>query len=214
MTRTLTLENFSNNNPTLGGSAAATESGPVEITQLSEVDALEAYESGYKSGWEDCASAEAEERRVIAADLAKNLSEAKLTYASARRDVLAALGPFFEDVISTLLPRMATAAFLPCVLDELKEIAGGQMYSSVELRAAPATCPALERLAETEGIEGLVVLPEPAFAAGQVSLRLGSERRDIDMTAAADRIAAAIAGFQAHSSTTGSFEPNLAQGAV
>lgn len=214
MTRALTLESFSNCSPEQSSAVAPAAARLEEALATPEADVLEAYDNAYKSGWEDCAKAEAEERRGISADLAKNLAEARLTYDTARKDILAALGPFFEDVVATLLPRMAAAALLPSVLTELKEIADGEVRSGIVIYAAPAACPALERLAESEGIEGLVVYPEPAFAAGQVSLRLGSERRDIDMTAAADRIAAAISGFQAHSSATGSFGANLSQGAA
>lgn len=165
------------------------------------VDALETYDAGYKCGWADCAAAEAEERSGVAADLAKNLAEAQLTYEAARRDVLAALGPFFEDVVSTLLPRLAAEAIAPTVLAELGALAENQTVSHIEIHAAPSACPSIERLGETEHLANLVVRPEPAFAEGQVSIRVGNERRDLDMAGAAARIAEAIEDFSARTST-------------
>lgn len=213
MTRALALENFATDvsEPAFSNEPALT--WPSETASQPEIDALDAYDNGYKSGWADCATAEAEERRGVSVDLAKNLADATLTYETARRDVLAALGPFFEDIVSALLPRLAAEAVLPCVLAELGELAGDMTQVGIELHAAPSTCPTLERLAENEGIEGLVVHPEPAFAEGQVSLRLGSERRDIDMASAVDRIAGAISAFQAQSAKATPSRTNLSQGA-
>ncbi len=204
MSRALALEDFASDKPDAFPVSEPSRSETEASSPMPEIDMLEAYENAYKSGWADCASAEAEERRGISVDLARNLKEATLTYETARRDVLAALGPFFEDIVATLLPRLAAAAVLPSVLAELDALANGASRSGIELHAAPATCPSLERLAESEGIDGMVVRPEPAFAEGQVSLRLGAERRDIDLASAADRIADAIASFQAQSGSSSS----------
>lgn len=211
MTRTLVLQDFTTAAPDLdfGFGTAPSISDP----GLSEdVDALESYDSGYKCGWADCAKAEMEERDAVGAELAKNLSDAQLTYEAARRDVLAALGPFFEDVVSTLLPKMAAEAVAPTVLAELGALAEGQTVSQIEIHAAPSACASLERLGETEHLPSLRVRPEPAFAEGQVSIRAGTEQRDLDMAGAAARIADAIVTFSSQSSP--SDDLNLSQGAA
>lgn len=194
MTRSLILQDFSSASATPGIGQDVQQPLP-DLPFTDAPDALESYDAGYKSGWADCAAAEAEEQRSVAVDLAKNLSEAKLTYEAARRDVLAALGPFFEDVAATLLPQIAAAALAPTVLAELGALADGQTVSTVEIHAAPSACAALERLGETEHLSGLVVRPEPAFAEGQVSIRVGAEQRDLDMAGAAARISEAIHNF-------------------
>ena len=192
MTRSLVLQDFA-----ADGAHVPDRTGPspLQTEPAEEADALESYDSGYKNGWADCAAAEAEERSAVGANLAKNLSEAELTYEAARRDVIAALGPFFEDVASTLLPKMAAAALAPTVLAELGALAEGHTEQGIEVLAAPASCASLERLADIESLSGLTVRPEPAFAEGQVSIRIGAERRDLDMTSAAARIADAIEAF-------------------
>lgn len=194
MTRSLVLPDFASPGPeaNIGSPFPATQA---EVPASEQADALESYDAGYKCGWADCASAEAEERNAVGVDLAKNLSTAELTYAAARRDVIAALGPFFKDVAETLLPKMAAAALAPTVLAELGALADGQSDQKIEVHAAPSACAALERLGEDEQLSGLVVRPEPAFADGQVSIRVGAEQRDLDMASAASRIADAIAAF-------------------
>lgn len=203
MARSLILQNFALTDTLLSSEPEPAPPEP-ELPMPDMPDALESYDAGYKCGWSDCADAEAAERVSVGADLAKNLSEATLTYADAKRDVIAALGPFFEDVVTTLLPEMAAAALTPTVIAEVTALAEGQTLAKFEVHAAPSACAALERLAETEHLEGVTVRPEPAFAEGQVSIRAGSERRDLDMAAAAARIAEAIKAFNSqncHSDT-------------
>ncbi|GAB5448919.1 FliH/SctL family protein [Gymnodinialimonas sp.] len=199
MTRSLILKDFASPYTTQSLHSMEAEVPPADQLQ-DETDALESYDAGYKCGWADCAAAEVDERTAIGADLAKNLSEAQLTYETARRDVIAALGPFFADVAATLLPKIASAALAPTVLAELGALAEDQTEAEIEIRAAPSACAALERLGETEQLSGLTVRPEPAFAEGQVSIRVGSEQRDLDMASAANRIADAVADFAAQSS--------------
>lgn len=195
MTRSLILQDFAAPAPAFDGEVpiASTVAAPVAAEE--EVDTLETFDAGYKSGWADCAAAEAEERRSIGADLTKAVSEATLTQEAARRDVLAALGPFFEEVVGTLLPAIAAKAVAPTVLAELSALADGQTLARVEIHAAPSVCQTLERVIELENVADLDVRPEPAFAEGQVSIRAGTERRDLDMAAATARIAEAIVGF-------------------
>lgn len=211
MTRSLILQDFASSpsDPSFGFTAGA--AGP-DVPLQDELDALASYDTGYKCGWADCAQAEAEERDGVAADLAKNLSTAELTYEAARRDVIASLGPFFEDVAATLLPKMAAAALVPTVLAELGALAEGQTAQHIEIHANPSACAALERLGETEQLGHLIVRPEPAFAEGQVSIRVGAEQRDLDMNSAAARIAEAITAISAQPLQS---EPHLtSQGAA
>lgn len=211
MARTLILPDFASNRADggLNTPLAPYASGP---QARDETDALEAYDAGYKSGWADCAAAEAEERSAVGAALAKNLSDASMTYEAARCDVLAALGPFFDDVASTLLPQMAAAALLPTVLAELGTMAEAQTLAQVEIHAAPSACASLERLGEVHQISGLTVRPESAFSEGQVSIHAGAEQRDLDMASAAARIAAAISDFSA--SVPDHHAQTLSQGAA
>lgn len=163
-------------------------------------EVMATFDEGYRSGWDDCAKAEADTNRRIGADLAANLEALTRSYDEARADVLAALGPLFEDIAAQLLPRLAAEAVAPAVIAELRAAAEEASMARAVLCAAPAALPALTRLIEMQ--EGLDVdlQAEPAFAEGQVSLRFGADRRDIDLSDAADRMADAIRSFVAQES--------------
>lgn len=193
MTRALTLEDFGTTQPVVNG-AGLTSDPPVG----SEEDRLTIYESGYQSGWDDCAAAETEGQRRIGVELSANLRDLSLTYEEARRDVLEALGPLFEEMAAQLLPALAAEAIAPAVITELQDAAKQASGDTITLVAAPAALPALERLAETQTDIDISVHPEPAYAEGQVSVRFGQEQRDIDLRDAAARMAEAIRGFVQH----------------
>ncbi|MEJ6393016.1 hypothetical protein V8J82_07115 [Gymnodinialimonas sp. 2305UL16-5] len=192
MTRTLSLPDFAQAGQNM---TALTQPVQTPHSGATEEDTLAAFDRGYKSGWDDCAVAEEQERGAVGADLARTVADATLTYEAARRDVLIALGPLFEQIVSTLLPSMAAEAVAPAVIAEMTALAEGQTDSQVEVRAAPSICAKLQRIIEKQAMADLVIRPEPAFAEGQVSLRLGQERRDIDMADTVDRISQAISLF-------------------
>jgi flagellar assembly protein FliH len=196
MIRALSLEDFALD-ATTGPDADSATVGPATAPAEDRDAALAAFDEGYRDGWEDCARAEAEAQRRIAADLATNLRDLTHGYEAARADVLAALGPLFEEMADRLLPRLAAEAVAPAVIAELRRAAERASTARAVLLASPAALPALERLIDTQ--EGLSVdlVAEPAFAEGQVSLRFDSERRDIDLAEAARHMAEALRTFVA-----------------
>lgn len=188
MIRPLFLEDFTD--PIAGEPRIQTQ--PVTL----DTDAsLAAYENGYRNGWDDCARAAADEQRQIGTDLAASLNDLTQSHANARRDVLASLGPLFDDIATQLLPRLAAEAVAPVLIAELRSVAQAASDARIIMMAAPAAVPALERL-----ITDYIALPidlraEPAFADGQISIRFGTEQRDINLSEAASQMAEAIRGF-------------------
>ena len=193
MTRLLRLEDFTSRDLAMAPATAMAAEPAPETAEAT----LAVFEEGYRNGWDDCAKAEAEAQRKIGADLAANLENIAVTYAEARQDVLAALGPLFEDIAASLLPRLAAEAVAPAVVAELRAVAGAATGLRAVVIAAPAALPALERIiGQVRGID-VDLQAEPAFAEGQVSIRHAGERRDVDLTDAARTMAEAIRGFVA-----------------
>lgn len=193
MIRAVSLEDFSET-----ASGAVLPGAAAQPPRPDDPDTtLAAFEEGYRNGWDDCTKAEAETHRRIGADLATSLQEVALTYAEARQDVLTALGPLFEEMASQLLPRLAAEALSPAVIAELRAAASGATAARPVLVTAPAALPSLERLIAQDESLDVELRAEPAYAEGQVSIRFGTERRDIDLTDAARRMAEAIRAFVA-----------------
>ena len=200
MTRALQLEDFGkpeSYEPVSPATDVPAAPAPLQETTL-EGGNLEAFEQGYRSGWDDCTANEVEERRRVGADLGAALAEASLTLDAARDEMLTALQPLFEQIASQLLPAIVSEAVAPAVVNELRRIAEEQCSGVVQLIASPATCAVIENLADATPDLTVTITPEPSLADGQVSLRFEDKRRDIDLSTAAAQMAEAIRRFAAH----------------
>lgn len=199
MTRALQLEDFGSGE--IAPSFDAEPAAPAEPEPLPEATLeggnLDAFEQGYRSGWDDCTANEVEERRRVGADLATALAEVSLSLDAARDEMLTALEPLFEQIASQLLPAIVSEAVAPAVVEELNRIAEERCSGTVQLVASPATCPVIEKLVDAQPDLTVSVMPEPALADGQVSLRFADMHRDIDLSAAAAQMADAIRSFTA-----------------
>ncbi len=205
MIKSLILDDFSVNS-----TRGADDAQPLPpVGAQDETASLDAYEAGYKNGWADCAAAEAEERKSIGAHLAQKLRDAELTYDSARSDILGSLAPFFEELVETLLPRLAAEALAPIAVDELSKLIEQETVSEIEICAAPSACEQLQHLLDAQGFQNAHVRAEPAFSESQISLQVGSERREIELSEVTEKIATALRAFQNQID-----QPSLSKGAA
>mgnify|MGYP003515970463 CR=1 FL=1 len=67
---------------------AAQQTPSQQVPSADQESRLEAYEQGYRAGWEDAAAAHAEDQRRIRVDLARSLQALGFTYQEARAHVL------------------------------------------------------------------------------------------------------------------------------
>ncbi|MEX3017536.1 hypothetical protein [Gymnodinialimonas hymeniacidonis] len=192
MSKSLMLDDFSSTGG--AGRDPAQKLAPADTSN--EAASLDAYEAGYKNGWSDCAAAEAEERKSVGAHLAQKLRDAELTYEKAHSDILEALSPFFQELIETLLPRLAAEALAPVAVEELRKVIEQETGSDIEISAAPSVCEQLQRLLDAEGLQNAHVRAEPAYSESQISLRVGCERREIELGTVTEKIASAVRAFQ------------------
>ncbi len=171
-----------------------TSSVTIEQNALEEAK-LASYEQGYSAGWEDAATAQAEDQARMRADIARNLQSLGFTFQEARVHVLRAVEPLLTEIVGRLLPETARAALAQIVLDTLMPLAEGRAETPVTLMLNPASRAAVESfLAKTTGLP-LTIVEEPTLGEGQVYLRLGDAEAHIDLDGAIASITAAIQGF-------------------
>jgi flagellar biosynthesis/type III secretory pathway protein FliH len=214
MTRALVLEDFglpgSPDTNAFAGPAvldeipdAAPPSAPQMAHSELDGDGLDAFEQGYRNGWDDCIANETEERRRIGSDLAATLSEMSLAAESMQREILSGLAPLLEQIAEQLLPPLAAEALAPAVMEQVRSIVAECGSVEIELLAAPEKCRPIEAVLQASTDLAVRVLPEPAFAEGQVSIRIADQRRDIDLSDAAERMADIIRAFAAEARSGG-----------
>ncbi|WP_010141302.1 FliH/SctL family protein [Oceanicola sp. S124] len=156
---------------------------------------LEAFENGYKAGWDDAARAARDEQGHIAADLARNLQDLSFTYHEAHGHVLGAVKPLLEDIVGKLLPESMGESLALRIIDQLQALARDKASVAVEILVAPDNLPVLETLAEQDFGFPVKILGDDTLPDGQVYLRFGEEETQIDLGEVSDGIRKALAGF-------------------
>ena len=185
--RALKLEVF-------GSGMSAIGATPVIVGDTEELR-LNAYEGGYKSGWDDATAEREKSDQLIAADLERNLQDISFTYSEARSEVLNGFGGLIESILTSFLPAVAAEAVVPLVNAELETLLRNLGDQRCELLASVRTAAQLDWLISRHLEADLHIIPEPAFADGRVSLRFGGEEREVDMSGMVETMTAAIRDF-------------------
>lgn len=168
-------------------------SGP--SAPVDEAARLQAFETGYKSGWDDANAETAASEQRIAADLERRLADLTFTYEEARAEVMQGLSGLLGAILSGFLPALAADAVIPRVTEALQPLLGAVAPGGIELVASPATASKLDRLVERHFDTDLHVRPEPAYPDGRVTLSTQKQTTEIDITDLVGTMSAAIRDF-------------------
>ncbi|AXX99596.1 FliH/SctL family protein [Profundibacter amoris] len=156
---------------------------------------LEAYEQGYKAGWDDATAAQIEEQYRVAADFARNLQELSFTYHEARNQILGSLKPLFTEMVSKVLPRLAQETLPQSIVDEVLSAAADRTIAEFEIVISPANRPALERLLEDQTALDVNIVEEPTMAEGLAYIRFSETEKQIDLTSVLAGFSQLVEGF-------------------
>ncbi|AML51108.1 hypothetical protein [Falsihalocynthiibacter arcticus] len=156
---------------------------------------LEAFEQGYKAGWDDSLSSHVSDQERVSSDFARNLNELAFTYHEVRATILKSLEPLLREMVAKVLPKMAKSAIGPLVADQIIEMAGTQSSIPVELVVGPMNRQALEKLAAGQDSLPLKIIEEESLGDGQVYIRIGEAETQVDLDGLLDGFSSALDGF-------------------
>ena len=156
---------------------------------------LEAYEQGYKAGWDDAATAQSQEQSRVAADFARNLQELSFTYHQARGQILGSLEPLLKEMVSKFLPRLAADNLAQTIVDEVLSVGETQTGAEIEIVISPTNRPALEQLLETQNSLDITIIDEPSMAEGLAYLRFAQTEKQIDLESVLSGFSQSVEGF-------------------
>ena len=139
---------------------------------------LEAFENGYRSGWDDATHAHAESQTSISAELAQNLRDLSFTYHEARDHLLGGLAPLFRGIVETMLPALADhSARKQPAAQQLEEIARNRADQPVVISVAPESCERVRAILDDNLPMDVSVLSESTLGDGQARIGFGDEER-------------------------------------
>lgn len=176
----LSLEDFAEAPVERMAAALVPQVDVAAIEAAAETARVEAYETGYKTGWDDAVRAAEDERRALGEELARNLRELSFTYFEARDELLLGMRAFLREMIDTLFPALlpeAAASGLADALSALVEEAGN---GAIAVSVSPEDAATVRSLLPLpDGVE-LAVTEEPALAPGQARLKSSGHEVAID----------------------------------
>lgn len=197
MARRLQLEDFDTVLPT-ARSPMAQPPGPSQ--DLSGIDLedekLKAFEKGYKAGWDDAASAHAEEQSYISTELSRNLQDLSFTYSEAHAAFVREVDGLMQGLLEKVLPGARGLALSELILVRVKEAARSASFTA-EIVVSPQMKARVENLLPPDIGVPVHVQSEPALAEGQAFLRMGRAEEQVDVDAALEDMTAALARFLA-----------------
>lgn len=176
--------------------ASRDESRPIAMSELTlEEEKLEAFERGYKAGWDDAAKAQAEDRTRVTRDFANNLQELSFTYHEAYGHLARALKPVMSQIVETILPEIARESLGPRLSEQLGELANAAGKQDVEIVVAPSNARLVRSLLEKDVGFPVKLVEEASLGEGQAYLRFGDSERQIDHNEVLSGISQAVAAF-------------------
>jgi len=157
---------------------------------------LEAYEHGYKAGWDDAAAAQSDEQSRIAVDFARNLQDLSFTYHEARGQILSSLEPLLKELVSKVLPNIAYENLANTIIGEVQSIAKIHTQADIQIVISPVNRVSLEKLLDHQG-SGLeiAIIDEPSMAEGLAFIRFGDSEKQIDFTTILTQFSQSVDNF-------------------
>lgn len=163
---------------------------------LLEEERLEAFEKGYKAGWDDSANAQTETATSISEDFASNLRDLAFTYEEAHDGMLSAIEPVIRQIVDTVLPAIAHETLGLRVADLLKTELSTHGRQPVRLETAPESAPAIRAILPHDCGFPLEIVETDMLGEGQVRIRFGpSNEQEVDLERVISGIRSATDAF-------------------
>lgn len=182
----------------------AVEQAPVPA--ISEVELenlkLEAFETGYKAGWDDAVKARSEETDRITEDFARNLSDLSFTYHEAHAEMMNSMGLLLHDIVEKVLPRAVQETIGMHVVEQLTAMAQENGSQRVEIVTSAQDLDAVRGMMTGNFGFPVDAVSDETLAPGQVFLRMAQDERQIDLDAVLSGIRDAVAGLLDESERT------------
>ena len=156
---------------------------------------LDAFEEGYRAGWDDAIKAQSDDRTRISADFAQNLQDLSFTYHEAYSHAINAMTPLLEDIVRSVLPKIAHEALGPHILDLLQAQTRAIGTLAVEVVVAPENAETVSALLDRDFGFPLRVAEDDTMAAGQADIRFGETEQQIDLSEILASVSTALQGF-------------------
>ncbi|OIQ33298.1 MAG: ABC transporter ATP-binding protein [Alphaproteobacteria bacterium MedPE-SWcel] len=156
---------------------------------------LVSFEKGYTAGWDDAIEAKDKETTRVSAALSGSLEDLSFTYHEAQTQLIEALDPMFKVLTSVILPDTMAASFGHHIIDQLNDMAKGQINEPMEVVVAAGESNAVRALLREQPTVDARVREDASMSVGQAQLRVGKSERELNSEALIEAIRESIEAF-------------------
>lgn len=158
-----------------------------------ENERLEAFDKGYRAGWDDAIKAKSEEGNAVSDGILRALQNMSFTYHEVHAQVFSNLGPLFDEILQKTLPRVALDSLGAHIADQLAALACDVGTVQIEIAVAPGASGQVVLLVNgTSSSLPITVVESPDVPDGRADLRLGRKEFTVDLNAVTEQIAEAV----------------------
>ena len=167
----------------------------VDAAPAAPDDGGDAYERGYRAGWDDCETEGRDTRQAVGAELARNLQELGFTFHEARAHVLSGIEPLLSAIVGKVLPRLVSATVGASIVEELSGLVASAADPPVTILVSPASHDLVAGFLSDATALPHKLVAEETLSEWQVFFRLGDHEHQLDLGDVIDRIVARLEAF-------------------
>lgn len=168
-------------------------------TGISEADLegqkLESFEKGYRAGWDDAVKAQSDDRLRISSAFGQHLQDLSFSYHEAYSQVMNAVAPLLDEMVSSLLPKLAKETLGHHIVEQLQSMSQEIGRMEVVLAVHPDRIDAITPLLDRDFGFPIQLEPDDTLAEEQADIRFGATERQIDLSDLIASVSEAVAGF-------------------
>ncbi|WP_136443233.1 ABC transporter ATP-binding protein [Pacificoceanicola onchidii] len=173
----------------------ASESAPAIDEADLEGQKLDAFENGFKAGWDDAIKAQANESAQLSSALSQHLQDLSFTYHEASNHMVDAVSPLLNEMINVLLPEMAKATIGVHLFEKIKEMTKEIGSVDVNIAVSPENVSVVNEVLSEELGFPVIVVADDTLSDEQADIRFGSTEKQIDLGDLVASVKEAVAGF-------------------
>jgi flagellar assembly protein FliH len=160
-----------------------------------EDERLQAFDNGYRAGWDDSASAFQDDQRRISGELANNLQDLSFTYHEARNAMVGEMEEILRVMVEQILPSTLTNSLGEMIVRKVTDVASDVSEVPVEIVVSPGSTKLIQDLVAGKVAPPLRILEEQSLGEGQAYLRMGTAEHKFDLESVLREISDAVSNF-------------------
>jgi flagellar assembly protein FliH len=156
---------------------------------------LDAFENGYKAGWDDAAIAHKNDTKAAVSQIAQRLDDMSFTHREVQGKLVLALKPLLANCVSKLLPEIGRHSLYPYIFEKVEMLLKDQTETPIEVVVSSGQKEMLENLMQSRPLIPFTVTADTDLTLGQVFIRVGAVEREINFDAILEDIRTALESF-------------------